>query len=412
MKRIIVHCEQEITQMALMEHGQLVEFTIENSQGRQLVGNLYKGRVVNVLPGMQAAFVDIGLKKNAFLYIDDVLHPHLEKQPKVKPSISQLLQAGQEIVVQVMKEPLGGKGARVTTHYSLPGRWLVYMPHADYIGVSKKIELDAERNRLKQIGDHVRLSGEGLILRTVAEGESKEAIESDIQLLRALWIQIEERAAAVSAPAQLHQDLSIIERLVRDMFTPQTERVIIDDLVQKEEIASFLSRVLPDWANRVEVYKGSEPILTHYGVKEQLDRAFEHKVWLRNGGYLVVDYTEALTVIDVNTGKFIGSNTLEDTVYETNMQAAEEIARLLRLRDIGGIILIDFIDMDMERHRQDIWDKLELLMRSDRTKHLILGWTKLGLLEMTRKKVRDHALNPFTEPCSVCKGTGRINSTL
>lgn len=408
MRKIIVHCEQEITQMALLEQDQLVEFTSENSQGRQLVGNLYKGRVVNVLPGMQAAFVDIGLKKNAFLYVDDVLHPHLEKQPKNKPSISELLHVGQEIVVQVMKEPLGGKGARVTTHYSLPGRWLVYMPHADYIGVSKKIELESERLRLKHIGDQARNAGEGIILRTVAEGESKEAIQSDLQLLRALWIQIEQRAAESTAPAQLHQDLSIIERLVRDMFTSHTGQVIIDDPVQGEQVASFLTHVSPEWAERVQIYNGHEPIFQHYRIKEELDRAYQHKIWLENGGYLVVDHTEALTVIDVNTGKFIGSNTLEETVYETNIQAAKEIARLLRLRDIGGIIIIDFIDMNVERHRQDIVDMLEQWMKNDRTKHLIMGWTKLGLLEMTRKKVRDHGMNSFLVPCNLCKGTGMV----
>lgn len=392
MNKIIVHCEQEITQMALMEKEQLVEFSIEHSKGKRLIGNLYKGRVVNVLPGMQAAFVDIGLKKNAFLYIDDVLHPHLEKQPKVKPSISMLLEVGQELVVQVMKEPLGSKGARVTTHYSLPGRWLVYMPHADYIGVSKKIELEAERNRLKQIGEQARHANEGLILRTVAEGESREAIEGDLLLLRALWQQIENRAVTSKAPSQLHQDSSLIERLVRDMFTVRTEQVIINDVNQGKLIASFLSHVSPEWGKRVQIYQGQEPIFQHYHVKEQLEKAYQHKVWLENGGYLVFDHTEALTVIDVNTGKYIGSSTLEETVYETNLHAAKEIARLLRLRDIGGIIIIDFIDMKEERHRQGILDVLDMQMKRDRTKYLILGWTKLGLLEMTRKKVRDHTM--------------------
>lgn len=408
MKKIIVHCEQNVTQMALLEHERLVEYAAEYSQGRQLVGNLYKGRVVNVLPGMQAAFVDIGLKKNAFLYVDDVLPPHLEKQPKEKPSISQLLHVGQELIVQVMKEPLGGKGARVTTHFSLPGRWLVYMPDADYVGVSKKIELEPERIRLRQIGEELRENGEGVIIRTVAEGESLESINSDMLLLRGLWKQVEQRAVMSTAPAQLHQDLNMVERLVRDMFTPQTERIIIDDVQQADQISTFLHQVSPEYASRVQVYRGPEPIFVHYRINDQLDKAFQQKIWLGNGSYIVFDHTEALTVIDVNTGKFIGTHDLEETVFETNMKAAEEIARLLRLRDIGGIIIIDFIDMDQEKHRQDIVEKLEFLMKKDRTKCLVVGWTKLGLLEMTRKKVRDHAIHNFSDSCAVCKGSGRI----
>lgn len=393
--------------MALLEDGRLVEFAVERVQGKQLVGGFYKGRVVNVLPGMQAAFVDIGLKKNAFLYVDDVLHPHLEKQPKEKPSIDSLLDVGQELVVQVMKEPFGGKGARVTTHYSLPGRTIVYMPHADYVGVSKKIENEAERSRLKEVGDCLRLPGEGLIMRTVAEGASRETVADDLAHLRQQWRRIEQRAETSPAPLEIHHDLSMVERLVRDIFTPQTEELFVDNKEIYEQIVSLLRNMEPRLVPRIRCYNEAEPIFQHFRIQEQLDRAFQRKIWLDNGAYLVLDHTEALTVIDVNTGKYIGNHDLEDTVFAANVEAAEEIARLVRLRDIGGIIIVDFIDMEQEEHRQYIIDRLEQLLKKDRTKCLVVGWTRLGLLEMTRKKVRDHVLY---EPCAACRGTGRINA--
>ncbi|MBU5444661.1 Rne/Rng family ribonuclease [Paenibacillus sp. MSJ-34] len=407
MQQMVVHCERDKTQMALLEDGRLVEFAVERVQGKQLVGGFYKGRVVNVLPGMQAAFVDIGLKKNAFLYVDDVLHPHLEKQPKEKPSIDSLLDVGQELVVQVMKEPFGGKGARVTTHYSLPGRTIVYMPHADYVGVSKKIENETERGRLKVIGDHLRQPGEGLIMRTVAEGASRDAVADDLAHLREQWRRIEQRAETSPAPLEIHHDLSMVERLVRDIFTPQTEELFVDDKEIYGQIVSLLRNMEPLLVPRIRYYKEAEPIFQHFRIQEQLDRAFQRKIWLDNGAYLVLDHTEALTVIDVNTGKYIGNHDLEDTVFAANVEAAEEIARLVRLRDIGGIIIVDFIDMEQEEHRQYIIDRLEQLLKKDRTKCLVVGWTRLGLLEMTRKKVRDHVLY---EPCAACRGTGRINA--
>jgi ribonuclease G len=389
MKRMMVHCGPGSTEIALLENGKLVEYAAESSQHRGLVGSFIKGKVVNVIPGMQAAFVDIGQKKNAFLYIDDVLHPHLEKQPKQKPSIAQLLKPGQELVVQVVKEAIGNKGARVTTHYSLPGRWIVYMPTSGYVAVSKKIGREEERYRLKMLGEELREEEEGLILRTVADEEDGEAIGDDLTQLRKQWTAILEKAKHAAAPVVLHQDLSMIQRLMRDVYSPETDELIMDCPEQAEEAQAFLQAMLPGETPRVIVHEGAVPLFDYYEVKPQLEKDFQRKIWLPGGGYLVWDTTEALTVIDVNTGKFTGGDSLEDTVFRTNLEAAQEMARLIRLRDTGGIIIVDFIDMDSDEHRSAVCERLEQAMSGDRTQHHILGWTKLGLLEMTRKRMRE-----------------------
>ena len=408
MNQLFIHCSRDATQAALVQDGRLAEFCIEQAEGASLVGNLYKGRVVNVLPGMQAAFVDIGLAKNAFLYVDDVLHPHLDKQPKDKPSIQQLLRPGDERIVQVMKEPLGGKGARVTTHYSLPGRWLVYMPYADYVGISRKIVGEAERNRLKSWAEQARAPGEGIILRTNAEGESPEALAADLEALRGAWRDIADRAATVSAPAVLHRDIGLVQRMIRDAVTPDTEELVIDDEAAFEEAAAYLRRAAPALEKRIRLYRGADPLFDKFGIAEQLDRMFQRRIRLESGGYLVWDQTEALTVVDVNTGKYTGTVGLEDTVYRTNLEAAEEIGRLLRLRDVGGIIIVDFIDMDAEEHRQQVVQRLEETIRRDRTKCQVMGWTRLGLLELTRKKARESVTSRFFRTCPTCNGAGRI----
>ncbi|MCD9022707.1 Rne/Rng family ribonuclease [Cohnella silvisoli] len=408
MKQLFIHCSQNVTQSALLEDGRLTEFSVERMEGTSLIGNLYKGRVVNVLPGMQAAFVDIGLSKNAFLYVDDALHPHLDKQPKEKPAISDLLKPGDELLVQIMKEPLGGKGARVTTHFSIPGRWLVYMPSADYIGISKKIEQESERSRLKGLAEAIRIEGEGVILRTNAEGESREALEEDFNTLRQAWNNIIERSKQADAPSELHRDSGLVERMVRDVITPDTEQLIIDDEVSLKEAKAYLRQTAPALEEKVRLYSESQPLFDKYGIKEQLDRAFQPRIWLQSGGYLVWEQTEALTVIDVNTGKYTGSIDLEETVFRTNMEAADEVARLLRLRDVGGIIIVDFIDMETEEHRHQIAQRLELTIKRDRTKCQVVGWTRLGLMELTRKKARENAMNFFYETCASCKGKGKI----
>jgi len=408
MKQLFVHCTREYTQLALVEDGRLAEISIEKTGSDSLVGNIYKGRVVNVLPGMQAAFVDIGLSKNAFLYVDDCLHPHLEKQPKVKPSIAELLSPGDELIVQIMKDPLGGKGARVTTHYSLPGRWLVYMPHADYVGISKKIEAEDERSRLRQLADELRHPGEGLIMRTNAAGMSREALHEDLESLRLKWREVCVRAEKAAAPAELHRDSGLVERMVRDVVTPDTEELIIDDEKRLEEVKAALRRVVPGMEERVRLHRDARDMFQAYGIQEQMERAFQGYIRLENGGYLVWDQTEALTVIDVNTGKYTGTVDLEETVFQTNLKAAEEIARLLRLRDVGGIIIVDFIDMEKEEHRQQVVERLEATLKRDRTKCQVVGWTRLGLLEMTRKKARESVSSYFLKACPTCKGRGQL----
>ncbi|MEC0182490.1 Rne/Rng family ribonuclease [Paenibacillus peoriae] len=389
MKQMIVQCQQQMTQMALLEEGRLVEYAAELPRKRGILGSFFKARVVNVLPGMQAAFVDIGQRKNAFLYVDDVLHAHLDKQPQVKPSISELLKVGQEIVVQVLKEAVGSKGARVTTHFSLPGRWIVYMPRADYVAVSKKIEREGERTRLKAMGEQLRTGEEGIIIRTVSEEMSIEAIENDLDQLRQQWALIQRKAGECSTPCELHRDLSIVQRLIRDVFTPEQDELVIDSVEQAKDAEIMLQQIGPAKAH-VSIFRSTEEtIFNAYGINEQLERDFARKVWLQGGGYIVIDHTEALTVIDVNTGKFTGGSNLEETVTRTNIEAAKEIARLVRVRDIGGIIIIDFIDMEQEENRREVSSVLEARLKKDRTKSYVVGWTRLGLLEMTRKKVRE-----------------------
>ncbi|WP_454192296.1 Rne/Rng family ribonuclease [Paenibacillus sp. Marseille-Q7038] len=391
MKQMIVHCQPNITQMALLEKGKVVEYAAERTGERGLLGSFFKGRVVNVLPGMQAAFVDIGQKKNAFLYIDDVLHPHLDKQPEVKPLITELLHAGQEIIVQVFKEPVGGKGARVTTHYALPGRYIVYMPLAGYIAVSKKIAKESERNRLKTISEKCRAENEGMIIRTVSESESLESIDGDLIQLRKQWERIQFRAETSNAPRLLHQDLSIVQRFIRDSYTEGGDEFVIDDEQRAKEAAAYFMEMVYNEIPKIHVHHSNQTVFEAYGVQEQLERDFKRKVWLGGGGYVVIDHTEALTVIDVNTGKYIGGRNLEETVTATNLQAAAEIARLIRLRDIGGIIIIDFIDMEKEENRSEVLRTLEVEIKKDRTKSVVVGWTRLGLLELTRKKVREES---------------------
>lgn len=408
MKRLLIHTSHGATQAALLEDGKLAEFSVERSEGTSIVGHIYKGRVVNVLPGMQAAFVDIGLSRNAFLYIDDALHPHLDRQPKEKPLIADLLQPGDELVVQAMKEPLGGKGARVTTHISLPGRWIVYMPEADYVGVSRKIEHEAERGRLKSLAEMLRTDGEGFILRTNAEGVGQGELQEDLASLRRIWENVRQTGADVAAPAELHRDFRLVQRVIRDVMTPDTEQLLLDDAAGVREAIAYLKQTAPALADKVAHYAEPVPLFEAFGVKEQLDKAFQSRIGLASGGYLVWDQTEALTVIDVNTGKYTGTDGLEDTVFRTNMEAADEIARLLRLRDVGGIVIVDFIDMETEEHRQHVMRLLESAMRRDRTKCQVVGWTRLGLLELTRKKARESAASFFFETCPTCKGRGRL----
>ncbi|WP_309120376.1 Rne/Rng family ribonuclease [Paenibacillus sp.] len=411
MKQIVVHGHRDETTVALLEDGKLTEFFVERPNVRKLVGNIYKGRVVNVLPGMGAAFVDIGIEKNAFLYIDDLLPAHLEHQPKVKPSIDTLVRAGDELLVQIVREPVGTKGARVTTHYALTGRWLVYMPEAGYIALSKKIDNEDERKRLRALGERLCRDKEGVILRTVANGEGFEALAGDMDMLRERWRRIEEKAKRAPAPSEVYADVELLPRLIRDIVTEQMDEIVVDQPALLEEAKRMLRSIAPQLTERVRLHDGKKSAIEAYGVKEQLEAALQPKQWLASGGYVVIDQTEALTVVDVNTGKYTGSTNLEETVLTTNVEAAEEIARQLRLRDIGGIIVIDFIDMELEENRRRIIDALETAVQKDRTKAHIVGWTKLGLLEMTRKKVREQKDMMFFVPCKACGGRGKIRTS-
>lgn len=404
-RKLLVHRHQSVTSVALLEDGQLAEYYREKPKDEQ-AGCIYKGRVVNVLPGMRAAFVDIGQHRNAFLYVDDLLDANLEKQPAVKPPIDQLVQPGQELLVQVVRESSGSKGAKVTTHFSIPGRYLVYMPYADYVGVSRKIDSAEERLRLRDIAERLRQGSEGLIMRTVAQGAHEADLERDLVELRETWADIEASGAKSPAPSCIFRDLDMVPRIIRDLFNEQVEELLVDDSVQLDEIREYVRQFAPHLEERIRAYRDREPMLDRYGVTEMLEKAVRPKIWLGNGAYLVIEQTEALTVIDVNTGKFTGSVDLEQTVFETNLQAADEIARLIRLRDIGGIIIADFIDMETEEHRAAVLGRMEENVKKDRTKTIVVGWTQLGLLEMTRKKIRSDRDKMAAERCPYCGGTG------
>jgi ribonuclease G len=387
MKQVVVHCKPDMKQAALLEDGRLVEYDVQHLTEHQKAGSIYLGKVVNVIPGMQAAFVDIGLDKNAFLYLDDVMPVRKEKTPGSKPTITELVTVGQQLMVQVMKEPEGTKGARVSTHFALPGRWLVYMPDAGYSAVSRKIESEEERGRLRRIAELVCSGNEGVIARTVAAGQSEEALQHDLQQLRDVFTGVLAKAETAAAPALLHQDVDLLARLARDVISEDVAEVWVDDQAVCEEIRNLLARHSPGLIDRVKFRSERPSLFDQFGVADEINKCFRRKVWLPSGGYLIIDPTEGLTVIDVNTGKYIGNtHELEETVYRTNLEAAGEIPRLLRLRNIRGIIIVDFIDMSQDSNRSAVLDILQSEVRKDRSKTIVVGWTKLGLIEMTRKR--------------------------
>lgn len=412
-KKIIVNSDNRATRVALLENGKLVELDIERPLQYRIVGNIYKGTVANVLPGMQASFIDIGLEKNAFLYVDDIFSEWDEEG--ISPDRSQiekLLRVGEEIMVQVIKEPLGSKGARVTGQLTLPGRYLVLVPNANYIGISRRIDSQAERERLKQEVEKLKPEGLGLIVRTVAEGIEAAVMEQDLQFLVQLWNRILSRFQQKTAPAILYQDLSLTCRIARDLFVEEFHSFLIDNEYEYAKVNEIVDNISPHLKKKVRYYREDEPIFERYGVEEEIEKALARQVWLKSGGYLVFDEAEALTVIDVNTGRYIGKRNLADTILKTNLEAAVEIARQVRLRDIGGIILIDFIDMSTEDHRRQVLEKLGIAIKNDRTKSYVLGLTNLGLVEMTRKKVRQDLSEYLQQTCPYCNGTGRVLTPL
>ena len=410
-KVILVNSKEEDVRIAVLEDGVAAEIYLDHKQSQRLVGNIYKGRVENVLPGMQAAFVDVGLEKNAFLYIEDALPArHIEGKSGSRDYsgiyIRDVLKRDQEILVQVAKEHTGAKGPRVTTHITLPGRYAVLMPMTDYVGVSRRITGEKERERLKELATRVKPEDMGVIVRTVAEGVEGDEFRRDIDIIGELWQNTLRRSAQFPAPYLAHRDLDLVRRTIRDIFAGDVDRMLVDSRHEYEKILELLDVVGPHLKQRVYLEEGKD-LFAYYGVEHEIERALRRKARLKSGGYLIIDQTEALTVIDVNTGKYVGTTNLEDTALKTNLEAAKEVVRHLRLRNISGIIIIDFIDMQNEENRLAVLNLLEEETKKDRTKTSIFGLTRLGLVEMTRKKTWPSLSEVLQKPCSYCGGRGK-----
>lgn len=414
MNEIIVDVSFDQARVALLEDEELNEVYIERFGSKRNVGSIYKGRVENILPGMQAAFISIGLEKNAFLYVKDAFmgYENVDRASgsSENMSIKDLLKKGQEVMVQVVKEPLDGKGARVTTNITLPGRYMVLLPNANYVGISRRIENEEERNRLREMAIAIKPGDMGLIIRTASEGKGPRDIKKDLRFLLKLWGVIKKKGRTYNAPRLIHRDLNLVLRTVRDMFTRDIDRLIINSQSEYEKVLELLNLISPQLKKRVVLFDRAENIFDYYGVEPKIISALSRKVWLKSGGYIVIDKTEALTSIDVNTGRFVGSLNLKDTVLKTNLEAAHEIAKQLRLRDIGGIIIVDFIDMDTNRDNKLVLDRLKDSLKRDRTRSNVLGMTHLGLVEITRKKVGRRIDSILQKECPFCEGTGRVLS--
>ena len=441
LKELLVSSSDRETRIAVLEDGRVAEVQIERRRQRGTVGNIYKGRVTRVLPGMQSAFVDIGLEKDAFLYVADVgeevddfdafgsngaaatleaLAVAAEDAPgaadgeapprPILPSIDELLREGQELVVQVTKDQIAHKGVRVTTHVTLPGRTLVYMPTIDHVGVSRRIESEDERNRLKDILTNLKKGPGGYIVRTAGEGRAPEEFAADRRYLTKLWEQIRKKGERAGAPTLLHRDLDLTLRAARDVFALDFATLWVDDDEEYQRIVEFLDQVQPVLVSKVKLFRKSAPLFEEYGVEAEIENALKSKVWLKSGGYIVINQTEALVAIDVNTGKFVGKTRLEDTVVKTNLEAVQEIVRQIRLRDLGGLLVVDFIDMEEEEHRQELVTALEAELKKDRSKNRMLPVSEFGLVEITRKRQRQSLERALTMPCPYCAGSGRTKS--
>jgi len=440
MKReIIVNASMTQTRVAILEDGNLVELMIDDVKTRSVAGNIYKGRVLKILPGMQAAFVDIGLNKDAFLYVRDIFEDMEEYEQLLSlgetdggapadsaedlrpappppgkrrspPSIEELIQEGQEILVQVAREPLGTKGARITSHITLPGRFLVYMPMESHIGVSRKIENEGERQRLKHIVDELNPKNEGVIVRTAGVGKSRAELQGDLEFLRSLWQKIRLKAEGLKGPALVQKDLDLVFRLFRDLFTRDVARLVVDSPSEYERCLEFTESLFPDLRSLLYLYTEDEPILKSFGIEKEVEKALRPKVWLKSGGYIVIEETEALVSIDVNTGKYVGKHDFEETVFKTNLEAAREIAPQVRLRDLGGIIIIDFIDMARQEHRDKVVIELKDALKPDRSPTNVSLLSELGLVEMTRKRVKQGLIRSISHACPTCGGTGAVRA--
>ena len=395
--------------VALIEDGVTTEIMRESAGHERLVGNIYKGRVVRVLPGMQSAFVEVGLDRAAFLYAGDLPRDDVDLGDdgtrKVAP-IAERLTEGQDLMVQVAKEPLGTKGARITSQITLPGRFVVYMPTVDHIGVSRRIEDEGERERLRVLAERHAPARGGLIVRTAAEGCDEASLAEDLRFLSALWDDILDRSSKSKAPVLLHKDLDITLMATRDLLRPDFEALIVDSAIEYDRLVEFLDTFMPACRSLLALDDGDPPIFTRYGVEHDISRALERKVWLKSGGSIVIDQTEALTAIDVNTGRYVGKTNFEDTVLKINLEAVREIAYQLRLRNIGGIIVIDFIDMAHEKSQKGVYEALVTALEGDKVRTRVLPMSALGLVEMTRKRVRESLPRSLAEPCRRCDGRG------
>lgn len=420
---IIINSATEETRVAVLENKEVVELYIDRRRESGIAGNTYKGKVVKILPGIQSAFVDIGLEKAAFLYVSDagadaeeyarmIEEEGLEGRTEFKTqhSIEDILQEGQEIMVQVSKEPIGTKGARITSYISLPGRYLVLMPTVEHIGISRRIKDGKERARLKEIVQTIRKPGMGYIIRTASDEVDQESLTADAEFLELLWENIQRKREGISAPALLYSELDLTFRTVRDLFTSKVDRLVIDSRSEYERIREFVRLYLPGMLPRVELHEGDEPIFEAYDIEAEINRALDKKVWLKSGGYIVIDHAEALTVIDVNTGKYVGKRDPEETITQTNLEAVKEVAYQLRLRNIGGIIIIDFIDMEKEKNREKVFNAMQEAFAKDRARTNIIRMSELGLIEMSRKRTKENLMRTLSEPCNYCGGRGYTKS--
>ncbi len=463
MKReILVNSSLIETRVAVLEDGTLVELLIDDSKHRSIAGNIYKGRVLKILPGMQAAFVDIGLSKDAFLYVRDIwedvddyerllamgeengngaageeppgeerepesaeaaedaaadgteaeerpLRPRRSRRPQA--SIEELIKEGQELLVQVAREPLGTKGARITSRITLPGRYLVYMPTEFHVGISRKVEDEAERARLRQIIEEINPQREGVIVRTAGMGRSAAEIGADLEFLRTLWRKIRAKAETATAPAVVNRELDLTFRLFRDLFGHDVKRLVVDSPTEYERCLEFTESLFPDLKPHLFLYDEDEPIFKSFGIDREVEKALRRKVWLKSGGTLVIEETEALVSVDINTGKYVGKHDFDETILKTNLEAAREVARQVRLRDLGGIIIIDFIDMARQEHRDQVLAELKDALKADRSPTNVSLISELGLVEMTRKRVKQGLNKALSQTCEHCGGMGWVRST-
>jgi ribonuclease G len=430
---IIINATSRETRVAVLEQGRVVEIYIEPGQNHSIVGNIYKGYVTSVLPGIQAAFVDIGLKKAGFLYVGDIqgsqfepldTAPALDERPALlpadaepflpglapRPRIEELLEEGQEILVQVVKEPVGTKGCRLTSALTLPGRYLVLLPGVRHIGVSRRIPSEVEKARLRELVMPLLPAGMGCIVRTLGASTTTQELQADVQYLTTLWHEIQRRAAALSAPCLVHRELDLLLRTLRDLLAEAVDRCLIDTLAAYNRAEAFAHRYLPHLAAKVMQYRNATPIFDTFDIERQIEQALQHQIRLKSGGSITIDHTEALVAIDVNTGRYVGDRNPAETILTTNLEAVDEVVRQLRLRNLGGLIIIDFIDMEDTAHKAMVVQRLEDRLQSDRARTRVLSISELGLVEMTRQRVRASLNSILGEPCTCCNGTGMIET--